>query len=174
MPDHTAIQLATAVARRDEPQLLLLLDPGVAFRGMTPDRFTEVRGPAAVVEVLFTHWLTPADQVTDQERRHRHRGRPAPGGLPALRRQPRRLVRRGAPGLLPARCRPRRLAADDELGPAPPPDLTGTSPGAATGRPHPVARRDPVEARAPVWLCDPVLTGFSSEAPRIVVPIGAP
>jgi len=64
MPDHTAIQLATAVARRDEPQLLLLLDPGVAFRGMTPDRFTEVQGPAAVVEVLFTHWLTPADQVT--------------------------------------------------------------------------------------------------------------
>lgn len=64
MPDHTAIQLATAVARRDEPELLLLLDPGVAFRGMTPDRFTEVQGPAAVVEELLTHWLTPADQVT--------------------------------------------------------------------------------------------------------------
>jgi hypothetical protein len=64
MPDHTAIQLATAVARRDEPELLLLLDPGVAFRGMTPGRFTEVQGPAAVVEVLLTHWLTPTDQVT--------------------------------------------------------------------------------------------------------------
>ncbi len=64
MPDHTAIQLATAVARRDEPELLLLLDPGVAFRGMTPDRFTEVQGPAAVVEELLTHWLNPADQVT--------------------------------------------------------------------------------------------------------------
>ena len=64
MPDHTAIQLATAVARRDEPELLLLLDPGVAFRGMTPDRFTEAQGPAGVVEVLLTHWLTPADQVT--------------------------------------------------------------------------------------------------------------
>ena len=64
MPDHTAIQLATAVARRDEPQLLLLLDPGVAFRGMTPDRFTEVQGPAAVADVLLTQWLTPTDQVT--------------------------------------------------------------------------------------------------------------
>jgi hypothetical protein len=64
MPDHTAIQLATSVARRDEPELLLLLDPGVAFRGMTPERFTEVQGPAAVVEELLTHWLTPADQVT--------------------------------------------------------------------------------------------------------------
>lgn len=64
MPDHTAIQLATAVARRDEPELLLLLDPGVAFRGMAPDRFTEAQGPAGVVEVLLTHWLTPADQVT--------------------------------------------------------------------------------------------------------------
>ena len=64
MPDHTAIQLATAVARRDEPELLRLLDPGVAFRGVTPDGFTEVQGPAAVVEVLLTHWLTPDDQVT--------------------------------------------------------------------------------------------------------------
>jgi len=64
MPDHTAIQLATAVARRDEPELLQLLDPGVAFRGVTPDGFTEVQGPAAVVEVLLTHWLTPTDQVT--------------------------------------------------------------------------------------------------------------
>ena len=64
MPDHTAIQLATAVARRDEPELLLLLDPGVAFRGLTPVRFTEVQGPAAVVEELLTHWLTPTDQVT--------------------------------------------------------------------------------------------------------------
>ena len=64
MPDHTAIQLATAVARRDEPELLSLLDPGVAFRGMTPDRFTEVQGPAAVAELLLAHWLTPDDQVT--------------------------------------------------------------------------------------------------------------
>ena len=64
MPDHTAIQLATAVARRDEPELLLLLDPGVAFRGMTPDRFTEAHGQAAVLEVLLTDWLTAADQVT--------------------------------------------------------------------------------------------------------------
>ena len=64
MADHTAIQLATAVARRDEPGLLLLLDPGVAFRGMTPDRFTEAHGPGEVLEVLLTDWLTPADQVT--------------------------------------------------------------------------------------------------------------
>jgi hypothetical protein len=64
MPDHTAIQLATAVARRDEPELLLLLDPVVEFRGMTADRFTEAHGQAAVLEVLLTDWLTPADQVT--------------------------------------------------------------------------------------------------------------
>ena len=126
MPDHTAIQLATAVARRDEPGLLLLLDPGVAFRGMTPDRFTEAHGPGEVLEVLLTDWLAPADQVTGIKSvdtdtvADLHRVVD-----PAVRRQPRRLVRRGAPGLLRAPGRPGRVDADDELGPAAPPDLSG-------------------------------------------------
>jgi hypothetical protein len=64
MPDQTGIQLATAVARRDEAALLQLLDPTVQFRGMTPNRFQEAHGSAQLLGILLAEWLTPADQVT--------------------------------------------------------------------------------------------------------------
>lgn len=64
MPDHTGIELATAVARKDEAALLLLLDPEVDFRGMTPDRFWTAHGPVQLLGILLSQWLPPADQVT--------------------------------------------------------------------------------------------------------------
>jgi hypothetical protein len=64
MPEQIGIQFATAVARRDEAALLVLLDAEVDFRGMTPERFEQAHGPARLLEILLGEWLTPADEVT--------------------------------------------------------------------------------------------------------------
>ena len=64
MPEQIGIQLATAVARRDEAALLVLLDAEVDFRGMTPERFEQAHGSARLLEILLGEWLTPADEVT--------------------------------------------------------------------------------------------------------------
>ena len=64
MPEQMGIQFAAAVARKDEAALLALLDPGVDFRGMTPDRFEQAHGAAQLLKILLGEWLTPADEIT--------------------------------------------------------------------------------------------------------------
>jgi hypothetical protein len=53
MPEQIGIQLAAAVARKDDAALLVLLDPEVDFRGMTPERFEQAHGPAPLLEILL-------------------------------------------------------------------------------------------------------------------------
>ena len=41
------------------------MDPNVDFRGMTPNRFWEARGPEAVVSEVLKEWFLDSDEVEE-------------------------------------------------------------------------------------------------------------
>ncbi len=57
-------RFANAVAKRDGPALLDLLDPEVDFRALTPGRFWEASSARALVEeVIFGAWFEADDHI---------------------------------------------------------------------------------------------------------------
>ena len=56
-------RFATALSEKDAGELRALLHPEVDFRGMTPSRFWEARGPDAVLEHLLGGWFEPKDEI---------------------------------------------------------------------------------------------------------------
>jgi hypothetical protein len=63
MTDSLGSRFVDAVARRDVPRLLELLDPAVDFRGVTPGRFWEAVDPEGVVDVVLSNWFGESDRV---------------------------------------------------------------------------------------------------------------
>ncbi len=61
-------QFAAAIARKDAPALLALLDPQVDFRALTPGRFWETSSARELVDdVIFGRWFEPTDHIESIE-----------------------------------------------------------------------------------------------------------
>ena len=57
-------RFARAIAAKDAPALLRLLDPQIDFRAMTPGRMWEADSPAQLVdEVILGKWFEPTDRI---------------------------------------------------------------------------------------------------------------
>jgi hypothetical protein len=57
-------RFANAVAKKDGPALLDLLDPEIDFRALTPGRFWEASSARALVdEVIFGAWFEADDHI---------------------------------------------------------------------------------------------------------------
>ena len=57
-------RFARAIAAKDAPALLRLLDPQIDFRAMTPGRMWEADSPAQLVdEVILGKWFEPSDRI---------------------------------------------------------------------------------------------------------------
>jgi hypothetical protein len=63
MSDTLGRRLAQAIADKDEARLRELLADDVDFKGLTPGRVWEGRGPAEVVDTVLGHWFEPADRI---------------------------------------------------------------------------------------------------------------
>ena len=57
------MQLAHAIATKDEAALRALLADDVDFKGLTPRRLWEGTGPDDVVETVFGSWFEPSDTI---------------------------------------------------------------------------------------------------------------
>jgi hypothetical protein len=61
-------RFAEAIARKDAPALLELLDPNVDFRGLTPGRFWESTSAMELVDdVILGKWFEPTDHIESLE-----------------------------------------------------------------------------------------------------------
>ena len=61
-------QLAEAMAKKDAPAMLALLDPQVDFRALTPGRFWEASSANELVDdVILGHWFEPTDRIESIE-----------------------------------------------------------------------------------------------------------
>ena len=58
-----AASFVRAVAERDADLLRAVLAADVDFKGLTPGRAWEARGPDEVVDVVLGHWFEPQDRV---------------------------------------------------------------------------------------------------------------
>jgi hypothetical protein len=57
-------RFAHAIAEKDRPGLLDLLDPAIDFRGLTPGRFWEASSATALVDdVIFGAWFDANDRI---------------------------------------------------------------------------------------------------------------
>jgi hypothetical protein len=57
-------RFAQALAKKDRPALLEVLDPDIDFRGMTPGRFWETTSAQALVDdIIFGAWFDAADHI---------------------------------------------------------------------------------------------------------------
>ena len=63
MSDTLGRRFAQAIADKDEAGLRDLLADDVDFKGLTPGRVWEGRGPDEVVEAVLGHWFEPADEI---------------------------------------------------------------------------------------------------------------
>ena len=64
MPKEIGALFAEALARKDVPGLLDVLDPEIDFRGLTPGRFWEARSATELVdEVLLGAWFEGDDHI---------------------------------------------------------------------------------------------------------------
>jgi hypothetical protein len=61
--DTIGTDFARAFAAKDAARIRELVDPGVDFRALTPNRSWEASGADALVEILFDHWMEPTDEV---------------------------------------------------------------------------------------------------------------
>jgi len=61
-------RLAEAIAKKDAPAMLALLDAQVDFRGLTPGRFWEASSARELVDdVILGHWFEPTDRIESIE-----------------------------------------------------------------------------------------------------------
>jgi hypothetical protein len=64
MTDELGIRFVKALATKDRPGLLDVLDPAVDFRALTPSRFWEVDSAQTLVDdVLLGKWFDPSDHI---------------------------------------------------------------------------------------------------------------
>lgn len=63
-------RFAHSLARKDWDDLLLLLDPGVTFKGMTPGRFWESGSAHDVIHDVLQRWFDDDDQIEHLEDVH--------------------------------------------------------------------------------------------------------
>jgi hypothetical protein len=64
MDNHIGQRFAEALARKDAPGLLDLLDPEVDFRGLTPSRFWEASSATALVDdIIMGAWFEADDRI---------------------------------------------------------------------------------------------------------------
>jgi hypothetical protein len=64
MDDHIGQRFAEALARKDAPGLLHLLDPEVDFRGLTPSRFWEASSATVLVDdIILGAWFDADDRI---------------------------------------------------------------------------------------------------------------
>lgn len=64
MDDGFGERFAQALARKDRPALLGLLDAAVDFRGLTPQRFWEADSAEVLVdEIVLGTWFDSGDQI---------------------------------------------------------------------------------------------------------------
>ncbi len=64
MHSGTGERLAQALATKDRPGLLDLLDPEIDFRGLTPNRFWEASSAEALVDdIILGAWFEPDDRI---------------------------------------------------------------------------------------------------------------
>ena len=64
MDNHIGQRFAEALARKDAPGLLDLLDPEVDFRGLTPSRFWEASSATALVDdIILGAWFEADDRI---------------------------------------------------------------------------------------------------------------
>jgi hypothetical protein len=64
MPTEIGEQFAEALAKKDVPTLLDVLDPEVDFRGLTPGRFWEASSATALVDdIILGAWFEADDHI---------------------------------------------------------------------------------------------------------------
>jgi hypothetical protein len=56
-------KFAKALAAKDEAGIRAVTTPDLDFRAMTPRRFWEAHSHGELLEVLFSNWLEPSDEV---------------------------------------------------------------------------------------------------------------
>jgi hypothetical protein len=56
-------RFAKALAAKDEAEVRAITIPDLDFRAMTPGRFWEAHSHDDLIDVLFTSWLAPDDEV---------------------------------------------------------------------------------------------------------------
>jgi hypothetical protein len=62
--DELGVRFVKALATKDRPGLLDVLDPDVQFAGLTPNDFWEsTSGQTLVDEVLLGSWFEPTDRI---------------------------------------------------------------------------------------------------------------
>jgi hypothetical protein len=118
MDNHIGQRFAEALARKDAPGLLGLLDPEVDFRGLTPSRFWDASSATALVDgIILGAWFEADDRIDALE--HVELGSVADRDRVAYllpRHDARRDVPGRAAGVLRRRQRPHQLAEDPVLG----------------------------------------------------------
>jgi hypothetical protein len=68
MDQHIGERFAQALATKDAPALLGLLEPDVDFRALTPNRFWEANSASEVVdEIMLGTWFDPTDHIQSLE-----------------------------------------------------------------------------------------------------------
>jgi hypothetical protein len=68
MDQHIGERFAQALATKDAPALLALLEPDVDFRALTPNRFWEANSASEVVdEIILGTWFDPNDHIESLE-----------------------------------------------------------------------------------------------------------
>jgi hypothetical protein len=68
MDQHIGERFAQALATKDAPALLGLLEPDVDFRALTPNRFWEANSASEVVdEIILGTWFDPDDHIQSLE-----------------------------------------------------------------------------------------------------------
>ena len=67
-PSELGIAFARALAAKDFERVRELVDAGVDFRGLTPNRSWEAIGPEALVGEVLTRWFEPSDRIETVER----------------------------------------------------------------------------------------------------------
>jgi hypothetical protein len=66
-PDGPGPAFARALAAKDSSRIVELLDPEIDFRGLTPNRGWEAKGPDAVIAILLEHWFEDKDEIEGLE-----------------------------------------------------------------------------------------------------------
>jgi hypothetical protein len=66
-PDGPGPAFARALAAKDSSRIAELLDPEIDFRGLTPNRAWEAKGPDAVIAILLENWFEDKDEIEGLE-----------------------------------------------------------------------------------------------------------
>jgi hypothetical protein len=65
--DGLGPEFARALAGKDSGRMRELMHPEIDFRGLTPNRAWEAKGPDEVMEVVLGRWFEPKDEIEGLE-----------------------------------------------------------------------------------------------------------